>query len=232
MNHPNNRHCENCAFRLDRTPDQTARVSPAARLVTLGAVVLFVVIVVILVGRILGGDGDATATPEVTSTTQATGDPADTTELTPAAEELRPSSVSVSSRFSDTFGPNNLIDGDPATYWNDASLHGEGAELVFEFEDPGAIDRLVIQNVVDENAFRRNYRIRGYEVTTDDLPTPITGELADTQEAQTIEVTTTATTRLTLRVTSTYAGESAGGQAAFEELALAEVTVFGRPASG
>jgi hypothetical protein len=143
-----------------------------------------------------------------------------------------PSSASASSSFSDAFGPQNLIDDDPVTYWNDDSLRGDGAELVLEFTVAAAIERVVMQNVVDENAFRRNYRIRGYEITTDDVDLPLTGELADTQDPQTIQLVTAATTRLTLRVTSTYPAESVDGQAPFDELALAEVTVFGRLASG
>ena len=236
VNSPQNIHCENCAFRLDREPLEANRASPVARLVTIAAVTVFVVTVVILVGRILGGDGDATAAPEGRSTTEgnteATDEPEATTAPTTEAEPLQPSSVSASSSFSEALGPENLLDGDPATYWNDASLHGEGAELTFEFEDPVMMERLDIQNVVDEVAFRRNYRIRGYEITTDDLPTPVIGELADSQDAQSIPLVTTATTRLTLRVTSTYQAESAGGQAPFEELAVAEVTVFGQTGPG
>ena len=71
-------------------------------------------------------------------------------------ERLQPPSVSASSSFSDALGTDKLIDGDPSTYWNDASPQGEGAELVFEFDVPVAIERLVVQNVVDETAFRRN----------------------------------------------------------------------------
>lgn len=236
VNSPGNRHCEGCAFRLDREPYGSYRASPLARLITAAAVVVFVVIVVIIFVRIVGGDGDATAASEGTSTTEANTDattqPGAATAPATEAEQLRPSAVSASSSFSDALGPENLIDSDPATYWNDASLHGEGAELIFEFEDPVTIERLVIQNVADAVAFRRNYRVRGYEITTDDLPTPVIGELADTQDAQTIPLVTTATTRLTLRVTSTYQAESAGGQAPFEELAVAEVTVFGRTGPG
>lgn len=229
MNRPSNRHCENCAFLLDREPPHPHQASATARLVSIGALVLVGVIAVILVGRVIGGDGDADAPSEVISATDTT--PAETSaaaEPASAARRLQPSSVSASSSFSETLGPDNLVDGDPATYWNDASLHGEGAELVFEFDPPVPIERLVVRNVVDETAFRRNYRIRGYEIITDDLPAPVTGELADTQEVQTIPLVTTATTKLTMRVTSAYQAESVEGQAPFEELAVAEVTALGR----
>jgi len=182
--------------------------------------------------RILGGDGEEASVVE-TSTTEVGADASPTTDSTTlASEQLVPSSASASSSFSDAFGPQNLIDDDPATYWNDDSHGGDGAELVFEFAVAAAIERMVVQNVVDETAFRRNYRILGYEITTDDGSSPLTGELADTQDPQTIQLVTAATTRLTLRVTSTYPAESVGGEAPFEELAVGEITVFGRLASG
>ena len=136
-------------------------------------------------------------------------------------------SVSASSSFNEELGPENLIDGDPATYWNDASQHGDNAELVFEFFGPVAIDHVVLQNVLEEAPFKRNFRIRGYEITTDDLDAPVIGELSDSNEPQTVEVDSQETTRLVIRVTSTYPAESVDGQVPFEELALAEVVVMG-----
>lgn len=60
--------------------------------------------------------------------------------------EVSQSSVSASSSISDgAFGPESLIDGSPTTYWNDASLQGEGAELVFEFADPVQTETIVIE---------------------------------------------------------------------------------------
>ena len=234
VNRAENIYCENCAFRLDRVPlSQPRRAVFNARVFTYSVLLVIGLIFAAQIVRILGGDGEEASVIDVTSTTEPTADSSPRTGSTAvAAEQLVPSSASGSSSFSEALGPQNLIDDDPTTYWNDDSRRGAGAELILELAVAAAIERVVLQNVVDDTAFQRNYRIRGYEITTDDVASPLTGELADTQDPQTIQLATTATTRLTLRVTSTYPAESVDGQAPFEELAVAEVTVFGRLASG
>ena len=234
VNSPQNIHCENCAFRLDRGALPEPRRSLFNARIFISSVLLVVgVLLAAQIVRILGGDDETAPGVDVTSTTETTADPSPTTDsTTSASEQLIPTSASASSSFSDAFGPQNLIDDDPHSYWNDDSLRGDGAELVLDFPVAAAIERVVIQNVVDETAFTRNYRIRGYEITTDDAASPLTGELTDTQDPQTIQLVTAATTRLTLRVTSTYPAESVDGQTPFDELAVAEVTVLGRPGSG
>jgi hypothetical protein len=234
VNRAQNIYSENCAFRLDRVPlSQPRRAVFNARVFTYSVLLVIGLIFAAQIVRILGGDGEEASVIDVTSTTEPTADSSPRTgSATVAAEQLVPSSASGSNSFSEAFGPQNLIDDDPTTYWNDDSRRGAGAELILELAVAAAIERVVLQNVVDDTAFRRNYRIRGYEITTDDVASPLTGQLADTQDPQTIQLATTATTRLTLRVTSTYPAESVDGQAPFEELAVAEVTVFGRLASG
>lgn len=224
VNSPNNRHCEGCAFRLDRNPEPAK--SPLA-LVFVGAALLgLAAIVVIIVNSVIGTDPEPPIS-ESDSTTSTTLNRSVTTAPQEQGGPLDVSSVSASSSYSEALGPDNLIDGDPASYWNDASLHGEGAELTFEFSSPVAIDSLLIQSPADEAAFIRNYRVRGYEISTDDLPTPITGELADSREQQTIKVASSATSRLVLRITSTYEPRPFQDQPPFEELAIAEVTFIG-----
>lgn len=224
VNSANNRHCQGCAFRLDRNP-QPER-SPLA-LVFVGSVLFGIaVLVVLIVNAALGGDPEPTV-PETAPTTSATLDRSVTTAGQEEPTFLEVSSVSASSSYSENLGPDNLIDNDPTSYWNDASLHGDGAELTFEFSSPVAIDSLLIQSPADEASFIRNYRVRGYEITTDDLPTPITGDLADSREAETIAIASSSTSRLILRITSTYEPRPFQGQPPFEELAIAEVTFIG-----
>lgn len=227
VNSPNNRHCEGCAFRLDRNPEPER--SPLALVFVGSALLGLALIIVLIVNAALGGDPEP-ADPETPTTTPAT---VDLPTTTPAQEptSLEVSSVSASSSYSEALGPENLIDGDPSTYWNDASLHGEGAEVIFEFSSPVAIDSLVIQSPAEEAAFARNYRVRGYEITTDDLPSAITGDLPDAREQQSIEIASSTTSRLVLRVTSTYEARSFQDQPPFDELAVAEITLLGRPNS-
>lgn len=235
INPPNNLHCQSCAFRLDHSPQPTR--SPLALVFVVAGVLGFVLILGFIVLSLVGGDpeparsepgAEAATTPESTDTTASTFD---TTESQVESAPLEVSTVSASSSYSEDLGPENLIDGDPATYWNDASLHGEGAELIFEFVSPVAIDTLVIQSPTKEAAFVRNYRVRGYEITTDDLPSPIIGDLPDGRDQQSVEIGSSTTSRLVLRVTSTYEARSFQDQPPFEELAIAEITLLGRPGS-
>jgi hypothetical protein len=199
--------------------------------VALAAAVTGALLGVILIGNWIVGAEESE--PPISQLTTETTAPASTESTTNEESQPLPvDSVSTSSSFSDTFGPRNLIDGDPGTYWNDASLHGEGAEIVLEFNDAVSIRELVFQNVADEVAFKRNYRIRGYEITSDDLPTPLVGELDDTQDQQRVELETEGTSVLRIRVTSTYPAESVGDQPGFEELAVAELTVLGWRTAG
>ena len=229
VNPPENLHCQACAYRLDRAdswPVDGSGSNRSVRLLALAAAVAAALTAVLLIGNwIAGSEEPQPSTPQ--ATTETTADSATGGITGEQPQPIAVDSVSASSSFSDALGPQNLIDGDPGTYWNDASLHGEGAEIVLEFDEPVSIDGLVVLNVSDEVAFSRNFRIRGYEITTDDLPTPLVGELADTQEPQRIDFETTGSTVLRLRVTSTYPAESVGEQPAFEELAVAEVTVVG-----
>lgn len=228
VNSPSNRHCQGCAFLLDRTPHAGSNRSPPG-LVLAGAVLLgFALMVVVFINRAIGDDPE-TAGADPGATTSTTLEDLDTSVPRLENSPLEVSSVSASSSYSEALGPDNVIDGDPATYWNDASLHGENSELIFEFSSPVAIDSIVIQSPADEAAFIRNYRVRGYVITTDDVPTPITGELADSREQQTVEVASGSTSRLVLRITSTYEPRSFQGQPPFEELAVAEVAFVGRP---
>lgn len=149
-----------------------------------------------------------------------------------ATVELRPlavASASASSSYSAALGPARLIDGDPATYWNDDAQSGEGAEFTFEFEERVDISEVVVHNLSDQALFQRNYRIRGYEMMTDALATPVVGELEDSQEPQALTLESAGATMLTIRVTSTYTGEPVEGDPHLHRLGLAEVVVYGSP---
>ena len=161
------------------------------------------------------------------SSTTTTSTAAPTAQTTPVNEQLAVADVRASSRFNDSLGPLNVVDGDAGTYWNDASAQGVDAELTFVFDAPVMLTEVVVQNVVDATAFARNYRVRGYEIVVGGVPVAA-GELADTQDAQRIGlVTPTTVSEVTLRVVSTFAGTAVGSLAAFDELAIAEVEFYG-----
>ena len=128
---------------------------------------------------------------------------------------------------SDRFAPENLIDGDPETRWNDNSLRGEGAWLEFTFSPPVALTEMVIQNVSDDDKFDQNYKIQGYIISTNDLSVDIPGRLINSNEPQRINIASLETITLRLEVTTTYPAESVGDAPPYDELALEDVRFFG-----
>lgn len=141
-------------------------------------------------------------------------------------QELAPSTAVCSSQLP-PYSCENLIDGYSETPWNDDSLKGVGAEIVFRFDRPVSIEVMRITNLPDVDAFHRNYRVRGYQILADDASVLVGGELADTQDAQEVAIGGAQVTSLTLRVTSTYEAETWDGQLPFLELAIGEITLYG-----
>jgi hypothetical protein len=219
-----NHHCERCGSRLSQDPMPIAP-APAARgtaggraLGVLAAVVLLVALVALTVNIFRSGEADvATADTEPSSTT---------TVLVPTVE-LFASLATASSKVADSFGPENLIDGDPDTRWNDDSQRGVDAWIEFTFAQPVQIREIVLQNVTDDEKFRQNFKIQGYIITVSDLDVPIPGRLANSNVPQTVAILSLETIWLRIEVTSTHAAEPVGEKPPFDELALEEVHFFG-----
>lgn len=226
-NPSSNHHCEQCGARLGTSslPVATpplARATAGGRAVTVLTAVVVVVAIIALIFNLRGDDE-----PSGTDTTSTSSS---TTTSIPIIEQLIPTSVDASSSFSAAFGPENLIDGDTDTYWNDAGLRGEGAVLTFSFAQPVQIFDIEIQNLIDEVKFRRNYRIRSYVITVDDLPAvERSGTLDDNNTKQTIAIGSRDTRELVITVTGTYPAEAVADDPAFEELALQSIRFFGVP---
>ena len=228
-NPAHNRHCEECGARITQGPLPVApqpmiRTTAGARAL---AVILGVVAVVAVLAfawnAIFGGNDEPV--PEDTTTTS-------TTQAT-ASQQLLVASVACSSTLEvagDRYACANLIDGTDR-YWNDQSAQGRDAEIVFTFAEPMAIEQIVFKNVVNDEAFNKNYRVKGFEIVTDDLPDrPFIDQLDDDNRSQLILLATLRTRQLTLKVTSTYAAEAVEGETPFNELAIDELEFFGRPA--
>lgn len=226
-NPADNRHCESCGARIAQGPLPVApppmlRTTPGARaLGVLAAVILIVALAALLFDFFRGSDATPTdSTVAQSSTTIASLPPVEVAQLFPFT-------VEASSELQG-WEATNLIDADATNSWNDASLRGEGAELTFRFEKPVQISQIVIHNLSDEERFRRNYRIRGLEISINDLPTKALEVLDDSREPQAIQIASVQTVEVVLRVTSTYEAEAFNGQTPFPELALQEVKFFGR----
>ena len=218
-----NRHCEQCGARLSQeplpvAPAPTLRTSPGGRaLGVLGAVVLFVALAALIFNVFRGGDDEVADSSSTTSVA---------TTVPVATIEIFPASVDASS-YSDGYEPEHLIDGDPETDWNDDGARGVDAWLKFTFTEPVRITEIELQNLTDEERFKRNYKIQGYLITTDDLDIEISGRLSNTNDPQRVPIASIGTTELTIFVKSTYPAEPAGDKPPFNELALQSVRFFG-----
>ncbi len=223
-----NRHCEQCGARLTKEPLPIApaplgRATPGAK--ALGVLVGAVLVVLLLAGlrsiwRSGTGDAEGTTTTSSSSTTVAT-----------ATVPLLPTSVEASSTLSG-FPATNLIDGDPSTEWQDQSLGGVGATLTFRFAQPVAITYIEIQGITgDDDRFRQNYRMKGYEISVDDNTLKSTATVPDEPGPHRIEIASQETNRLELRILSAYAAQPIGDKPPFKELVIAEISFFGRAAA-
>ncbi len=220
-----NHHCERCGSRLSQDPMPIAP-APAARtsaggraLGVLAAVVLLVALIALTMNIFRSGDGVVEGPTAESSTTS-------TTVLVPTVE-LFATQATASSQVADSFGPENLIDGNPDTRWNDDSQRGVGAWLEFTFATPVLIREIVLQNVTDTEAFKRNYKIKGYTITVNDLNVPISGRLANSNEPQTVKIASLETIKLRIEVTTTHLAEPVGQNPPFDELALQGIQFFG-----
>lgn len=217
-----NRHCEQCGARLSQdplpvAPAPTLRSSPGGRaLGVLVAVVLFVALAVLIFNVFSSDDGTA----ESSTTTSSS------TTIAVAAVELFPSAVEASTSLTG-HEPEHLIDDDPETDWNDDGARGVDAWLRFTFAEPVRITEIELQNLFDDERFKKNYKIQGYLITTNDLTIEISGRLTNTNDAQRVPIASLGTTELLIEVKSTYPAEPAGDRPPFNELALQAVRFFG-----
>ena len=79
----------------------------------------------------------------------------------------------------------------------------------------------------DDDRFKKNYKIQGYLITTNDLTIEISGRLTNTNDPQRVPIASLGTTELLIEVKSTYPAEPAGDRPPFNELALQAVRFFG-----
>lgn len=231
-NPPDESLCEGCGYHLNTSLPTWIWDRRTQWAALVGGVLLAMSVLAMFASWLVSGDENTTASQDRTPTTTGEKDSVAGNPGEPASVDTGPvviASASASSSYSAAFGPASLIDGDPATYWSDDSHSGEGAELTFEFDERVDISEVVVHSLSDRALFRRNYRIRGYEMMTDTLAAPVVGELEDSQEPQALALESAGAATLTIRVTSTYAGEPVEGDPHLHRLGLAEVVVHGTP---
>jgi len=227
-NDPANRHCDKCGARLARSqmpvaPQPMLRTTAGARaLIVLAAVVLFVAMLALVFNAFGGSD-----TPIAGSTTTP-----GTTAATVPISQLTPLRVTCSSELA-SFPCDALVDGDPDTSWNATEAGGLQATITILFSPPVQITELIIENLDDEGRFLRNQRIKSVTIDIDDLVQSIPEELADTNdEPHRIQIRSLSTSSVIITITSVYPGQAFEGREPFPELAVQEISFYGRPAPG
>lgn len=226
-NPPTNRHCEECGARISQgalpvAPQPMIQTTAGIRAAMAIGGVLVVVVLVAVLFNVFGGDGSS-------NTTLAAGSTTTTAPITQAPLGLVPVlTESCSSELNESFGCALMFDGDPTSAWNDNRLMGEGATITVTFDGPYSLEQVIIKNLDEDVRFRRNYRISGFKITSDDNPTGQVDVLDDATGQQIINFPTLRSTMVTIEVQSTYPAEEVDGQAAFTELVVQEIEFFGR----
>ena len=137
-----------------------------------------------------------------------------------------PISCTSSSQLNDEYSCENLYDGTLKS-WQDNELECVDGFLEFTFSDPMYLEFIVFQNLESSNSFKRNFKVRDIQVTTDENSILIEKELQNNNGQQWIDINSTTAT-LRIDILSAYSGEDIGNSNAFKECAIQELTFFGK----
>ena len=137
---------------------------------------------------------------------------------------------SSSSEYGIGYSCSNLYDGN-INSWQDSSQNCKEGYVTFTFEEPMEISFFIVQNLQDNKQFKRNWKIREIRYSTTDENYYYTFELQNTNESQWVEMIDTTTTELTIQFVSAYPGEEYAGSPAFDECAIQEIEIFGKPST-
>lgn len=138
---------------------------------------------------------------------------------------------SSSSEYGIGYSCSNLYDGE-INSWQDSSENCKEGYVIFTFDRPMEISFFIVQNLQDNKQFKRNWKVRELRYSTTDENYYYTFELNNTNESQWVEMIDTVTTELTIQFLSAYPGEEYSGSPAFNECAIQEIEIFGKPSNG
>ncbi len=231
INPANNRHCQECGARLAQGPLPTAprpavQASAGVRAaLAISGLLLGVIVIALLFNTFTDGDPEPTSTTVAPSTTVPP--PAEVGPITILGQTCEPEGIG-------TLRCANLTDGNPdtefQTSWAEV-LEGDGEIIIrFTFPELMAINEIRWTNIEDSTRFRQNYRARGLELVSQDSVTTVPFELQDLAGIQTFRYSALNTARLDIRIVSAYNAEVVD-ENIFDEIAVAEITIIGRPSS-
>ena len=228
LNPPNNRHCQECGARLSEKPLPAAsrpavQTTAGVRAALAISGLLFAVIVgAILFNIFTGGTPTGTTIASVTTTTQTVA-------------QLGPIEVLSSDCIPEGIGAfvcDNLTSGTDAEYqvtWEELA-EGDAIEIRLTFRQPMTITRVDWSNLEDITRFKQNYRARGLLIDAQNALQPFPKELEDVPGTQTFGYAAVNANWIAFTIESVYNAEVTDGNV-FRELAIQEITIFGRPAN-
>ena len=162
---------------------------------------------------------------EIAAVAQTTSTSSSTT-IQSVLQKMFPISCTSSSQLNDEYSCENLYDGTLKS-WQDNELECVDGFLEFTFSDPMYLEFIVFQNLESSNSFKRNFKVRDIQVTTDENSILIEKELQNNNGQQWIDINSTTAT-LRIDILSAYSGEDIGNSNAFKECAIQELTFFGK----
>jgi len=149
-----------------------------------------------------------------------------TTTIQSVLQKMFPVSCSSSSQLNEEYSCENLYDGSLKS-WQDNELECVDGFLEFTFSEPMYLEFIVFQNLENSNSFKRNFKVRDIQVTTDEESILIEKEVQNNNGQQWIDINSTTST-LRIDILSAYSGEDVGNSNAFKECAIQELTFFGK----
>ena len=162
---------------------------------------------------------------EIAAVKQTTSTSSSTT-IQSVLQKMFPISCTSSSQLNDEYSCENLYDGTLKS-WQDNELECVDGFLEFTFSDSMYLEFIVFQNLESSNSFKRNFKVRDIQVTTDENSILIEKELQNNNGQQWIDINSTTAT-LRIDILSAYSGEDIGNSNAFKECAIQELTFFGK----
>lgn len=231
INPGHNRHCQECGARLRQGPLPTAP-RPAVQAtagvraaLAISGLLLGVILIALFFNIFTGDDPEATNSTTTTSTTQPIVEAGPIDVLSEQCDPQGIGSLICSNLTNGLFGAGNEYQ----VNWEE--LEGGSINIRFTFVEPIAITRLEWTNISDDaERFRRNYRASSLSITAQDslVATPVT--LQDEPGTQAIPFPALNTTWLEIEVIDAYQAEVIN-EDVFDELAIDEIVVVGRPAN-
>lgn len=165
-----------------------------------------------------------------TTPSQASGSGSNVTQApagtSDSAAQIRPTAAAASSTLKATSTSNyavtNLLDGDPATAWNEgADGSGIGEWIQFDFSQEVVLSRIEIANGYqkDDDRYLGNPRVQSLRVEYSNGTTQLV-DLLDDKDFQTIRPTRQPVTSVRMVIVSVYPGEE------WDDTALSEVHFY------